>query len=220
MQQRPTPCVLNDESLQEYASTSWGRYWSAEQTINAGIMLMDLQLMRTLGVTRQLEVWTEAYQDRLKLPEQEAIAFNYPIRKLIDHKWNWRGALKYAEMHWTAKSQTQLRMYAKIEPAMVHLQNPCRPLNTIINSKHFAMWIDRFHALGLVLPERKKVEFSMFIFLMAEDKSVFHNRSRLTFALRHLPYLLRCTIAFRKYCANPETFEFPTIEPATLIAAH
>lgn len=209
-----TPCVLDDESLQEYGWNTQGRYWSAEQTINAGIMVLDLAKMRTLGVTRQLEIWTEKYQDKLKLPEQEAIAFNYPIRKLIDHKWNWRGALKYAEMHWSARSNTQLFAYAKIRPSMVHLQNPCRPLDTVINSKYFAMWIKYYENLGMSLPERKKLKFSMFLFLMVEDKSKFHNLNKFAFRRRHFALWIKCIFAYRRYCNDPEQFVFPTIEAA------
>lgn len=212
-----TPGVLSDESLLGYAFTSRGRYWSAEQTINAGIMLIDLRQMRVIDATSRLEAWTEKYQERLKLPEQEAIAFNYPIRKLIEHKWNWRGALKYAEMHWSAKSQIELIAYDKIEPSMVHLQNPCRPLNTIINSKYFHMWIERYHAIGLKLPKRELLDFSMFVFLMAEDKSAFQNRRRITFTILNLPFWFKCVFLYRKYSKDPENFEFPTIEPRSRV---
>jgi UDP-glucose/galactose:(glucosyl)LPS alpha-1,2-glucosyl/galactosyltransferase len=209
------PCVLDDASLIEYGPTSRGHFWSAEQTINAGVMVMDLQKMREQGVTRQLERWTERHQASLNLPEQEAIAFNYPIRKLIDHRWNWRGALKYGELYWCARDQTQVRAYSRIEPAMVHLQHPFRPLNTVINSRYFGLWTQYFHAIGRTLPQRRVLDFENFLFLMTEDKSVFQGRGTLGYVLRNLPHVLHCLVAYRSYRRSPETFVFPTIEPWT-----
>lgn len=217
-----TPCVFDQESLHIYNKSTQGHFWSVEQTLNAGIMVLDFQQMRNLGVTKILDEWTERHQESISLPEQEAIAFNFPTRKIIDHKWNWRGALSCSEPYWASRSASTWDAYARIAPAMIHFQAPFRPTATLVNSKYFDLWKRRHHSLGLVADGAKKMRFLEFVLLMQGDKwrilgpvksGLARPSSVIAIVSNNFRHLLTCLIAYPKYCRDPLGFKFPTFEP-------
>lgn len=210
-----TPCVLDAMSLDTYQRSTKGHFWSIEQTMNAGILILDFQKMRELGVTQVLEDWTEQHQASISLPEQEAIAFNFPTRKLIDHKWNWRGSISYSEPY--LSDVPAASEYARIKPAMVHFQGPLRPGNALLNSKYFNLWVKRCQSLGLPVPERRKVPFATFLTLMTEDKGKLFKTtgimSLIDFNIIRFPHILKCVRPYLQYRKDPLKFEFKTFEP-------
>lgn len=208
-----TPAVLDDESLERYHSVTEGRFWSAEQTINAGVMIFDLRRMAAQGVTKVLDEWTTRHQEKLHLPEQEAIAFNYPTRKLIDHRWNWRGPVGTAEPYWAARTRATREAYSRIEPALVHLQSPTRPDRVIINSKYFDLWNDCYDRLGLPPLQPRKVPPDLFFDLMTEDKRRLRWKHAAIIALLNLPWVLLCLLHYVRYLRDPHGFVFPTFPP-------
>lgn len=67
--------VLTDASMKILNRVTGGAYfWSAENSINAGVMLLDLRLMKTMNVGEILESWTYKHRCALGTPEQQAIA--------------------------------------------------------------------------------------------------------------------------------------------------
>lgn len=208
-----TNCVLTDASLKIYQITSRGFFWSAENTINAGVMVLDLMQMRTLNVQRVLEAWTYKFRKVLSLPEQEAIAFNYPVRKILDHKWNWRGALRESEPYWAAGSARERKDYSDIRPAIVHLQADFRPHNMIINTEFFSLWNRIHQALDLPPTQPKPVPFVVFVYLMACGSNISLRKARRLFvmAVINLPFGLWCLLPYRRYRRDPEKFNFPGI---------
>lgn len=208
-----TPAVMDDESLDYYHSATELRFQSAAQTINAGVMVFDLQKMRELGVTQVLDEWTTTHQQILRLPEQEAIAHNYPVRKLLDHKWNWRGPVGTAEPFWAARSQRTRQAYASIEPAIVHFQSPTRPDKLIINSAYFDAWNDCYDSLGLAPLQPGKVPPDLFFDLMTADKRKLRHKHVATIIARNLPAVAVCLLHYLRYTRDPHGFVFPTFPP-------
>lgn len=209
-----TPAILDDDSLAEYNKSTTGSFWSADQTLNAGLIILDLDLMRKLDVTRILEEWTERHQRILCLPEQEAIGFNFPNRKTIDHEWNWRGVLGWSEPFWAAKSRSTWERYLLLKPAMIHFQGPLRPADTVVNSKYFAMWSARYRALGLPPLKLNRVRFIDFAFLMRVKKRGFWRwRGTTLNVLYRFPHMLKCAFYYMLYLQSPTKFRFPLVEP-------
>lgn len=208
-----TPAVFDDESAVHYNRVTAGHFWSAAQTVNAGIMIFDLRRMVEVGAPQQLEAWTHEHQEKLQLPEQEAIAFNYPHRKLLDHRWNWRGPVGTAEPYWAAPAKATRRAYSRLEPAMVHYQSPTRPDRLIINSRYFDLWLDRYHQLGLAPLELQRVSPDLFVDLMTEDKRRLRWKSVAVIVLLNLPWVLWCAVRYLQYLRDPHGFVFPTFEP-------
>jgi hypothetical protein len=97
--------VLTDASMKIYNRvTRGGPFWSAETSINAGAMLRDLRLMKSIKAGEILASWTCKHRQAIGTPEQQAIAYHFPLRKILHHKWNWRGAVRMAEPYWAAES--------------------------------------------------------------------------------------------------------------------
>jgi len=209
-----TPCVLDEMSLNTYQRSTKGYFWSIEQTMNAGILILDFHKMREHGIMEILEEWTEKHQASIKLPEQEAISFNFPVRKLIDHKWNWRGSIGFSEPY--LSSIPAASEYSKIKPAMVHFQGPLRPGNALLNSKYFNFWVNRCVSLGLPLPRRKKVPFNIFLTLMTQDKGELFKTtgimSFIDFNIIRLPHIIKCIVPYILYRKDPLNFKFRTFE--------
>lgn len=227
------PCILNDISaLNTYNIVSTRKsFESYEQTINAGIMILDLKKMRQLNITKILDEWTEKNQEILICPEQEAIAINFPKRKLISHKWNWRGSFAASEIFWTTTRPEIFKKYLKITPSMIHLQGPLRPDIYIINSKYFELWIKQHKKLQLSPLTPKKLDFLNFTFLFVKNKSFFikyvllfkpeKNKIMLFtlcyfvyYILIDVPDLLKSLFNYFLYYINPYYYQLTYVEPA------
>lgn len=173
-----TPCLLDHPGNLANYNIFPLRYQDAGEPINAGVLVMDLALMRTQRVAERLTQWQQAHQGRLKLPEQEAIALNYRRQWLaLGHEWNFR---PYGEPYWTAASWPQLREYFGLQPVIVHFQGNVRPFDMAINLPYYPVWLRNYRQLlalsqpsgsGAMLaePERKPLGYAQFVFFEYPD---------------------------------------------------
>lgn len=223
-----TPCILSKDSLDSYNTTTHGYFWSPEQTMNAGIAILDFEKMKELNVTKILEEWTEEHQNLLSLPEQEAISFNFPVRKLIEHKWNWRGCLAASEPFWSIKKIDRITQeYLQIKPSMIHFQAPFRPNTHIINSRYFELWTKYYKKIHSKPIEVKKLNFLEFHYLSSEKKNrilsylgILELRRNPTlfikaiyYILFDIPSIILNAIKYVQYYRNPHSYKFPYILP-------
>lgn len=208
-----TNCVLTKGSLRIFNRSTGGNFQSPDQTVNAGVMLLDLRLMESMNVEQVLEDWTQEHQRTLGTPEQDAIAVNYPVRKILDPKWNWRGALRMAEPYWAAESAEAWQAYSNIQPAIVHLQAPLRPERVIVKNRYFAEWTRIHRLLALPCKQPAPLNFIAFAVMMARGSNRYfeaRRRLKLTYIL-NLPLALPYLLPYRRYLKSPQEFDFPSI---------
>lgn len=203
------PCLINDDGLKVYNRTTNGHFWSHKDTINAGVILFDLDAMRQINASEILRQWTDTHFKTLRLPEQEALAFNFAgQREQIDHKWNWCGALGVAAPYWSLKPCKALDDYHQMQDIkVVHFPGDLRPDRYIINSRYFALWLKHYQSLNLDEPKPKPLNFMRFCFLMSKDKTRWNYRPWLRNILL-LPLFGRCVFAFKRYLKAPQDFKF------------
>lgn len=208
------PAVNHDDSVLEFNARNGTTAFFASDTINAGIMVLDLERMRKEKVTDTLDSFTEANQSRLWNPEQLVIAYCYPQRAQIPHEWNWRGALCVSEPFWAAPRTEITDDYLALEPAMVHFQAPYRPNNTLIKSTYFSMWLGHYNELKLPPVVRRRVSFGMFIRIQAPTiPTIFglFKNPRVEF-LRNPRFLVASVLKYIKYLMRPCEFEFDKVQ--------
>nr|MBP9714475.1 hypothetical protein [Sterolibacterium sp.] len=162
------PCLLgNPRNLMNYNIFKI-RFKDASSPINAGVIIFDLALMRHQGVVAKLDAWQETHLQRLKLPEQEAIAINFPGQwKALPHRWNFR---PYGEPYWTAASWGEFHQYLQTPPCIVHFQGNVRPFDVKLNLPYYDEW-KRAHNLahpGQPL-HRKTAGYFQFVFFEFPD---------------------------------------------------
>lgn len=163
------PCLLDDPgSLINYDIFPI-KYQQVGQPINAGVLLLDLKKMRQQQIARQLADWQQQHLNQLKLPEQEAIAINFPQQwQVLKHEWNYR---PYGEPCWTADSWDVLRDYLALEPAIVHFQGNVRPFDLRINLPYYAQWQAAWQRALPDTPQspRKRLSYFQFVFFEYPD---------------------------------------------------
>lgn len=163
------PCLLDDPgSLINYDIFPI-KYQHVRQAINAGVLLLDLQKMRQDQVAQKLADWQSQHVRQLRLPEQEAIAINYPQQwRPLAHAWNYR---PYGEPCWTADSWEVLRSYLALEPAIVHFQGNVRPFDLLMDLPYYTQWRAAWQrALAdTPPPPRKRLSYFQFVFFEYPD---------------------------------------------------
>ncbi len=162
------PCLLGDPRGLKNFNIFKIKFGHVSEPINAGVMVLDLALMRRLGVTATLDTWQQAHFDKLKLPEQEAISVNFPRQwKVLPHAWNFR---PYGEPYWTAASWEEYRDYLQNRPGIVHFQSNVRPFDLNLNLPYYTEWK---RAYDLVNPgqtlKRKTASYFQFVFFEYPD---------------------------------------------------
>lgn len=207
------PCLLdNPRNLLNYNIFKI-RFDETSIPINAGVMILDLALMRHLGVTGKLAAWQETNFHRLKLPEQEAIALNFPGQwKVLPHAWNFR---PYGEPCWTAASWEEFQNYLQIQPCIVHFQGNVRPFEIKLNLPYYSEWTQA-HDLAHPgqIPQRKTAGYFQFVFFEFPDVLCRLGnllpggllRFGLMIPLLGLITLPRSAFSYLRYLKHPENY--------------
>lgn len=209
------PCVLDHPHCLSNYNIFKVRFTQSAKPINAGVILFDLAKMRTLEISRTLEAWQTEHFDQLKLPEQEAIAVNYPGQwKALSHAWNFR---PYGEPYWAASSWPEFREYLAIKPAIVHFQGNVRPFDLKMDQPYFKDWMRSHQRVNPGKPlDRKCLGYFQFVFF--EYPEMLCRISNLLpgglfrfglmiplLGLLTLPYAL---IPYFRYLRNPENYRW------------
>ncbi len=162
------PCVLDSQGDLDNYNIFPIRFTKAVRPINAGVLLMDLKKMRAEGMSPKLADWQQAHFSKLKLPEQEAIAVNYPGQwKALAHGWNFR---PYGEPYWAAASWPAFRDYLATRPAIVHYQSNVRPYDLEMDQPYFEDWLRSYQRVNPGLPlQRKRLSYFQFVFFEYPD---------------------------------------------------
>ncbi len=162
------PCVLDHPRCLDNYNIFKVRFTRAAKPLNAGVILFDLAKMRTLGVSQILERWQTEHLPQLKLPEQEAIAVNYPGQwKALPHAWNFR---PYGEPYWAASSWPEFREYLSISPVIVHFQGNVRPFDLKMDQPYFQDWLRSHQRINPGKPlQRKRLGYFQFVFFEYPD---------------------------------------------------
>lgn len=177
------PCLLDHPGNLKNYNIFPLRYQNAAEPINAGVLVLDLARMRTTRVAERLTQWQQENQQRLKLPEQEAIALNYRQQWLaLPHQWNFR---PYGEPCWTAASWPQLRDYFGLPPVIVHFQGNVRPFDMAINLPYYHAWLRNYRKMAAIWnalpdatqplaalpaePRRQRLSYAQFVFFEYPD---------------------------------------------------
>lgn len=162
------PCVLDHPRCLSNYNIFKIRFNQTVKPINAGVILFDLAKMRAQGVSRRLDRWQQENFAQLKLPEQEAIAVNYPGEwKPLSHIWNFR---PYGEPYWAASSWPEFREYLSIQPVIVHFQGNVRPFDLAMDQPYFKDWMRSHQRINPGKPlKRKRLGYFQFVFFEYPD---------------------------------------------------
>ena len=116
---------------------------------------------------------------------------NFPLRKILDHKWNWRGAAKSGEPYWAAEFAAAWQAYSSIQPAIVHFQAPIRPDQVIIKNMYFKKWSNIHAKLGLPRSKPKPLKSFHFAIIKARSSNRYF-KARRRFRLSYLMIFFSC----------------------------
>jgi len=203
--------VSSDEAcLRNYNNEFKIQFKQAIDPINGGVMMLDLRKMREQHIAATLTAWLEAHRETIYNPDQEAISMHCAGQfTVLPPEWNFR---LFAEPYWTS-SWRGFREYIKLEPSIVHFQNPLRP-NLIEGAlPYFAEWIAcHDHVTQQKLTSAKPMDYFMFVYfefyvvitLLASGIASYRWRTFLTGVFLS-PYAL---LKYARYRLAPGRYRF------------
>lgn len=203
--------VASDQvCLRNYNNEFTIQFKQANDPINGGVMLLNLQKMRALKVTTTLTDWLEAHRNTIYNPDQEAISMHCAGRfTVLPPEWNFR---LFAEPYWTS-SWRGFRDYAKLKPSIVHFQNPLRPHLLRGNLPYFAEWLAcHDDVTQRKLAGAKRIDYFMFVYfefffvitLLGSRIASYRWRTFLAGVFLS-PYAL---FKYTQYALSPERYRF------------
>ncbi len=162
------PCLLDNPASLKNFNMHKIKFKNSAEPINAGVLMLDMELMRKLGVTSKLVEWQRINMKTLRLPEQEAISVNYPQQwKVLPHGWNFR---TFGEPYWTSPSWDEYKNYLGIRPSIVHFQDGSRPFDLNIRLPFYENWQRHYldvHPDGVL--KRRRLGYFQFVFFEYPD---------------------------------------------------